>query len=351
MVESSTSSCITSLNLKAAYNYALIRNHTLNATMELLSKIFLIVLLMSTCHPTERQTKDQPIELVNEAVNTLRTVLNEQKEWVKVHAAEFLIWTGNVQGVKQAYEKEWQVLGDKPQYRIGIWRVLAQLTSGAEAEKYKTNILKAFIDTTGKDRIHAIETMAKLKLSPLPGYTEITKDALESEIKSLAAYTHWAVAYTNEDSLTSAKKYFLAKVLNVNEDIVSRRIAAYVLRNSGSLEKEDWNLLSTMVLSLPGEVEGKISFLNAALLTSPEELKLSETYKKLLNQFLSFSNKKDKASRMDIAAGLAAIGTKEHIALLEAWMKNTDPIGVAADDADVQASAAYAIVKIMARLS
>lgn len=306
-------------------------------------------MIMSACHSTDNKQEKQTDTLVNEAVNTLRAVLNEQQEWVKVHAAEFLIWTGNVQGVKQAYEKEFEVFGNKPQYRIGIWRVLAQLGIGDEAQKYKSEILKAFVDTAGEDRIHAIETMAKLKLSPLPEHTEITKDALESEIKSLAAYTHWAVAYTNEDSLTTAKKYFLAKVLNIHEDILSRRIAAYVLRNSGNLGKEDWNVLSTMVLSLPDEAEGKISFLNAALLTSPEELKLSETYKKLFSQFLSFSNKKDKALRMDIAAGLAAVGTNEHIALLEVWMKNTDPIGVAADYADVQASAAYAVLKICER--
>lgn len=304
---------------------------------------------MSACHSTDNKQEKQTNSLVNEAVNTLRTVLNEQQEWVKVHAAEFLIWSGNVQGVKQAYEKELEFFGDKPQYRIGIRRVLAQLSIGGEAEKYKSEIVKAFIDTAGKDRIHAIETMAKLKLSPLPEYAEITKHALESETKSLTAYTHWAVAYTNEDSLTTAKKYFLTKVLNINEDILTRRIAAYVLRNSGNLENEDWNLLSTMLLSLPDETEGKTIFLNAALLTSPEELKLSETYKKLFNQFLSFSNKKDKALRMDISAGLAAIGANEHIALLEVWMKNADPIGVAADDADVQASAAYAVLKICER--
>lgn len=220
---------------------------------------------------------------------------------------------------------------------------------GGTVGKHKSEIVKAFIDTEGKDRIHAIETMTKLKISPLPEHAEIKKDALGSETKSLAAYTHWAIAYTNDDSLKPGKKYFLSKVLDINEDILTRRIVAYVLRNNGNLETEDWSLLSDMALSLPEEAEGKIDFLNAALLTALPRIRATASYNDLFNQFIAFSTRKDKAVRMDIAAGLAAMGTKAHIALLKVWMNNTDPIGIAADDADVQASAAFAVLKICER--
>jgi SSS family solute:Na+ symporter len=321
----------------------------MNFTMKFLSKIFLIVLLMSACHSMESQTKEQPADLKEEAVNTLRKILHEQQEWVKVHAAEFLIWSGYPGDVKEAYLKELERFHKKPQYRIGIWRVLAQLSNGNEAAQYKAKIVNAFLDTAGRDRIHAIETMAKLKISPLPQYPEVTGAALHSDVKSLSAYTHWAVAYTNEDSAKAAGKYFLGRLLDANGDILQRRVAAYILRNSGELDMTDWNALSDMALTLPDDAEGKVSFLNAALLTAPQEMKTSETYKNIFDSFLAFSNKKDKGIRMDIAAGLAVAGGKEHLPVLADWMRNADPTGIAADDADVQASAAYAILKILER--
>lgn len=323
----------------------------MNFTMKLLSKIFLIVLMMSACHPGESETKEQSVDLKEEAVNTLRKILHEQQEWVKVHAAEFLIWSGHPGSVKEAYLEESERFHEKPQYRIGIWRVLAQLSNGNEAARYKAQIVNAFLDIAGSDRIHAIETMAKLKISPLPQYPEATDAALHSDIKSLSAYTHWAIAYTNEDSAKAAEKYFLGRLLDANEDILQRRVAAYVLRNSGELDMTDWNALSDMVLTLPDDAEGKISFLNAALLTAPQEVKINEIYKNIFNRFIAFSNKKDKGIRMDIAAGLAVAGGKEHLPVLAYWMRNADPTGIAADDADVQASAAYAILKICDRAS
>jgi len=306
---------------------------------------------MSACHPGKSETKEQLVDLKEEAVNILRKILNEQQEWVKVHAAEFLIWSGHPEGVKDAYLKELERFREKPQYRIGIWRVLAQLSNGDEAARYKAQIVNAFLDTAGCDRIHAIETMAKLKISPLPLYPDVTHAALQSDVRSLSAYTHWAVAYTSKDSAKAAEKYFLGRLLDANEDILQRRVAAYVLRNSGELDVADWNALSDMALALADDVEGKVSFLNAALLTAPQEMKTSETCNHIFNRFIAFSNKKDKGIRMDIAAGLAVAGGKVHLSLLRDWMRNADPTGIAADDADVQASAAYAVLQVCKRIS
>jgi hypothetical protein len=86
------------------------------------------------------------------------------------------------------------------------------------------------------------------------------------------------------------------------------------------------------------------------LLTAPQEVKINEIYKNIFNRFIAFSNKKDKGIRMDIAAGLAVAGEKEHLPILTDWMRNADPTGIAADDADIQASAAYAILQVCNRI-
>lgn len=309
------------------------------------------VVLCTACNSGQKEKEMSVDELKKEAVDTLRKVLHGQQEWVKVHAAEFLIWTEHPEDVKEIYIKELEHFFEKPQYRIGIWRVLAQLSDSDEAAGYKKQIVNAFLDMEGKDRIHAIETMAKLKISPLPQYPEATDAALRNGVKSLGAYTHWAIAYTNEDSAKAAQKYFLGRLLDANEDILQRSVAAYVLRNSGVLNIKDWNVLSNMVLALPGDAEGKVSFLNAALLTAPQEIRTGEAYKNIFDSFIAFSNKKDKSIRMDMAAGLAVAGGKEHLPVLTGWMRNTEPTGIATDDADVQASAAYAILKICGNTS
>ncbi|MBN8789208.1 MAG: hypothetical protein J0I84_19175 [Terrimonas sp.] len=320
--------------------------------MKLLFKFFFTILIfMNACQSEQQKKKEQINILKTDAVNTLRDILKNQQGWVKVHAAEFLIWTGNPQGVKEAYLNELELFADKPQYRIGIWRVLSQLSAGEEEGKYKSLVEKAFIDTAGKDRIHAIETMAKLKMSPLPEHKAITNAALHSDIKSLSAYTHWAVAYTSEDSMKTARQFFLSRVMDTKEDLLTRRIAAYVLRNSGCLSKNDWIALSEMVVAMPKEGEGRLSFLNAALLTATENEKQTGLFEKIFDEFIVEGNRKDKAARMDIAAGLAIIGSGDHLPLLAGWMHNVDESGVAADDADVQASAAYAILKIAERIS
>lgn len=307
--------------------------------------------MLSACHLRESKTKTHQVHLKEEAVDTLRKILHEQQEWVKVHAAEFLIWSGYPEGVKDIYLKELERFQEKPQYRIGIWRVLAQLSNGDESAQYKTKIVNAFLDTTGRDRIHAIETMAKLKISPLPQHPDATDAALHSDIKSLSAYTHWAIAYTNKDSAESASKYFLDRLLDANEDILQRRIAAYVLRNGNNLGMADWNALSDMALTLPDDTEGKSGFLNAALLTAPQEMKTSGTYKNIFDNFLAYTSKKDKNIKLDIASALAVTGGTEHLPLLTDWLRNTFPTGIASYDADVQASAAYAIIKICERTS
>src|SRR5690606_5058579 len=59
-------------------------------------------------------------------------------------------------------------------------------------------IREAFMDTSGSDRIHAAETMAKLRYAPPIQDSLATKAALLSSVKPLAWYTQWSVAYTSD---------------------------------------------------------------------------------------------------------------------------------------------------------
>ncbi|MBX3238672.1 MAG: hypothetical protein KIT80_07810 [Chitinophagaceae bacterium] len=289
-------------------------------------------------------------ELKEEAVGILRGVLNEQQEWVKVHAAEFLIWTGHSAGVKEIYKKEEENFSGKTPYRIGIWRVLYQLSEGKEQQVYKQHILNAFLDTAGKDRIHAVETLGKLRIPPYTVDPAISEAALNSNIVALKGYTHWAVAYTSDNAMNSARQYYSGNINNPDVGIVLQQISAYVLRYIGGVSVEQWNRMADGVLALPDGTDGKIIFLTTLVITADEAVTRTEKYRSVRGALLSYKDERAKGARIEIANATAEKGGEADIPLLKKWMNNEDPIGVVADDADVQASAAYAILQINKRL-
>lgn len=60
------------------------------------------------------------------ALIELNSTLEHKQKWIKIHAAEYLIWTGHPETVLKEFLKEEKVHSIDPQYRIGIWRVLVQ---------------------------------------------------------------------------------------------------------------------------------------------------------------------------------------------------------------------------------
>src|SRR5262249_61343678 len=114
-----------------------------------------LALLLST-------SSSAPVDegLRQRALQVLRTALEREQQWVKVHAAEALLAAGDPQGVKPAFDRELAEKVNVRPYRIGIWRVLAQAARNADArEPWVNNIVKAFLDTEGSDRLHAAETL------------------------------------------------------------------------------------------------------------------------------------------------------------------------------------------------
>ena len=284
-----------------------------------------------------------------EAVQILQTNLTTQSEWVKVHSAEFLLWAGHPEGIKEVFLEEEKKSGNKSPYRIGIWRVLAQAeTKPEEKEKWIQKILQAFTDENGKDRIHAAETLAKLKISPLKDYPDITKRALNSPIKSLSLYTRWSTCFTSCDSLLSIHNFFFDLAISKNEDSLTRAIAVYMIRQLNMLENEQWNDLVLSALSEPKDFDIRINLLNAAFVCVDKESAQSDLSKQVYKEFLKYRNITDNKIRIKLADGLAENGRPEDIMLLSSFLKTNDfPIDPIS--ADLRAFASYAILKISNR--
>ena len=121
--------------------------------------------------------------------------LRKESRWVKVHAAEYLLALDYPQGVRDTFMAELKVRESEPQYRIGIWRVLARGTADHKVASFWTGkILEVFADPSATDHQHAVESLAKL------GYKAAGEDlkrfaATAAEADGpMAAFAAWVLA-------------------------------------------------------------------------------------------------------------------------------------------------------------
>ena len=89
-----------------------------------IKNIFIPLLMASITMINGTACKQDSLE--DKAMQELLLTLKSQPEFIKVHAAEFLIWLGHTEESRKEFLKENEINGDQPKYRIGIWRVLAQ---------------------------------------------------------------------------------------------------------------------------------------------------------------------------------------------------------------------------------
>src|SRR2546421_8539104 len=99
-------------------------------------------------------------QLRSTCVATLREGMTQGVKWVKIHAGEDLVQLGYLEGVEEFFRKEIAEHGQDSQYRVGLWRVMAQAEPRDKLRAEWTNrIREAFLDQNGSDRGHAAETL------------------------------------------------------------------------------------------------------------------------------------------------------------------------------------------------
>jgi hypothetical protein len=307
---------------------------------------FLFFFLLILMKPETNIASDSIPDQRDRCVALLRKVLHEQPEWIKVHAAEYLLWAGYREGVKEVFLEENKLHGNRAPYRIGIWRVLAQ-SSVHEEEKnvWIGKIKNAFLDPHGPDRLHASETLAKLRISPMAADPVLTENTLESEVKPLAIYTLWSVAFSSEKHLNEVKTKLLSIIADPQN--TNKSIAAYAIRQLGNVKVQDWNTLSEAALKEQENSASKVYLLSSAFVTFPEYSQAGKQQSNLLHaELLKYKNAKSKGERSEMAMALAEKGTAGDIPVLMSLLNNENPLGKEADDSDVMAATAYAILRI-----
>lgn len=316
--------------------------------------------LAEGCGSFTRKPSSIPESLRDRAVQQLTDTMNRHDQWVKVHAAEFLLRLGHRHDVKETFDTELELYGDQSQYRIGIWRVLVQASvSDKSKQQWIDKIKTAFEDQQGKDRIHAAETLAKLAV-PLSNDTRlIAAELVNSDDPALATYTQWAlVADRNRINRTQADN--LIALLDSKNQRVSQ-IAAYALRYQKNLMPDNWRHLAKKALSETVDSSTKVYMLSAAMVTaSPSDMTSTDFYV-VKSALLALKDSQKKSVRYELCMALAQQGTIEDLPLLVDFLKNKNYIreGIEGYQAlsdeqlvahpfntDVRAAAAYAILCI-----
>lgn len=284
-----------------------------------------------------------------QSIAVLRQVLATQHEWVKVHAAEYLIWSGHPAGVQEAFLQEEKQWGAKPQYRVGIWRVLAQAAGTPAGMKIWTDkIMAVFLDSSATDRTHAAETLAKLKISPLENDRNLTKNTLKNPVKPLALYTLWSTAFASPGSFRAVSGQFFKLILAAGSKPGDKVIPAYALRQLKTLSDKERLLLADAALAEPADSPARIYLLSAAFTATDRR---AEQWQQLYTEILKYRTSTSKGQISEMAAALAETGSRADIAWLIPLLNSTGQFPDDADRADVAAAAAHAILKISQRKS
>ena len=279
--------------------------------------------------------------VIKNAKDKLQYALENSSKWQKVHAAEYILIHDYSNNVYDIFVEEEKQNRNEPYYRIGLWRVLNQAAiSSEEKNQWLDSISKVYEDYTSLDRIHAAETLAKLKVSPNSISAKVTDSVLKSDHNPMWAYTYWGTAYTSEKEMYEVKNKLINIILNAEESTLVKKIAIYALYKMKNLGVQNWDLLSSRAVNEPMDSPLYTSLLTCTLANTPKDSLLSSRVlkcrKKLEKQIYSSNNN-------EIAASLAVyqdIATEEDLTLLTSFMDK----GFDEDNIEITMAAANAIL-------
>jgi hypothetical protein len=297
--------------------------------------------------------KSDPLK--EKALAELNHTLATKQEFVKVHAAEYLIWLGYPEKAREIFLRENELHGSQPKYRILIWRVLSETETNPEKKKtWDNKVYQAFGDLNGPDRLHAAETLAKLKLSPLSKYPEATRESVNDSSRNMQVYTHWALSYSPGADTNKYRHDFL-QIIESDSNQIARIISAFVIRKMKGLTPDEWTKLASEALAEPDTSGFKHNLLNTAFVTFPDGMKKAAEYEKIRLAITENYKQFTSNERIELSQALAEKGEESDIPLLTSFLKNENTAGIYEADtkegADVRAAAAYAILKIKKRVS
>ena len=279
-------------------------------------------------------------DLREQAVRTLRDVLDSEERWVKVHAAEFLLELDYPDGIKQTFLEQLELHGEEPEYRIGIWRVLAKASYDPKEKRRRTaQIREVFLDQEAPDRLHAVETLAKLGYT-VPEETESTEDSAEREAferaaagtDGMAAFARWILVQSDPSHDDSSLGELLA-----SDDAKIRGLAAYSLRHLPSISPATQQALASAAAAEPAESSWRVHLICAVAVHSSVDNR-----DKWMAELRPYTTAEEISERYQACQTLAQLASEDDLPLLVNCLNGAE--------ADPRSASAYAILRVGRRV-
>ena len=274
-------------------------------------------------------------DLREQCILELQHCMVTETEWVKVHAAEHLLALSYEEGVRECFLKELETSATTPKYRIGIWRVLARAEHGADQKAaWLAPIKAAFLDEAGPDRLHAVETLAKLGYRPPPEARPRFEAALAAEDGAMRAYAAWVLA---QSGATQDRARLTAMLSEADER--ARSCAAYALRMTPVLPEAAAQALQAAADTLDPGAPASIHLMTAAAFHARQDTeKLDAKIARIFEPLGPASDKGEKYAALLLLADAAA---PRHGDLAKPYLHDAN--------ADVRQAAAYALLRMERR--
>jgi SSS family solute:Na+ symporter len=299
--------------------------------------VFLLLLgWLAVGHPALSIAVDAPEvtpDLRERCVAVLRRAMREATGWTKVTAAECLLGLDYPQGVREVLQSELARAGDAPGYRIGIWRVLAEVAHrGEERAAWVKKIRDVFLDSGAADRIDALKSLAEI------GYQVPDDEAEPFETVSqlsdpTAAYAVWVLV--NSERKEAAWR--LVELVG-SEDPATYAAAAYVLGRLSDLDPDVRKGMWTPLVRPLGDSRSHVLVIGAAVVHALEP-HFDASFRKSLREYAAEGTPRQ---RSQACRALAAVGRQEDLPVLTPRLD--DP------EADVGVAAAWAVLRIGRRV-
>lgn len=252
-------------------------------------------------------------------------------QWLRIHAAEGLLDNGeSIRKVFQQFHPEADTA--TAPYRIGVWRVLARSTTGAEREPYIGRIRAAMHDPQAIDRISAAESLGKLNAASRSD-RELIRDWLKTADPGTAPFPTWLLVLSSDGSERAKDEATLAAFAS-SPDPVARLRAGFALGRLKTLSSSSVNLIRKQLSNEPKDSIARVYLITALLFHTTDSVESAQLEKEL-SQYAH--GKANEQLELGIVTGLR--GKKEGLTLLAPLLNDPEP--------DARIGAANGILKLL----
>jgi SSS family solute:Na+ symporter len=277
--------------------------------------------------------------------------------WVSVHAIEFLAKLGLKKEAKRLALAQLKPFENTPEKRIGYWRTQFLASSEiAQRNFWLTKIKKAYLTTSGPDRIHAAESLAKLGVSFKHLNPQVVRKDLDSE-GMIYSFTRWGYSLAIHPRELPTYTAFLEEISN--ENAKNRTLAAYAFGFLlPKMNTASWKSLANSALKEDPNSEAFAYLIGGAYVHYKQSKHhADDLFQEIRKCLLHFEHSSKKSEKIELCKALATSTSAEDRMVIERIQLSTGPSSLdstssqepaEADKLDIKAAAAYAWLRMNA---